>query len=176
MDKQVYVYESSLCHHGIKGQKWGERRFQNPDGSLTPEGIRRYNRYKEKYGEKTAQRLMKTQLRGGSEAQAFINENRRRRYGANLPQRLVGSGLIGTGAAVGTVALGNNVPFLNEEITNSIAPIIGGLVAGGSFLASQKISRINDAYSKYDLSKDGLKEFYYETKKMKAKEQSENYK
>lgn len=31
-----------LAHHGIKGQKWGIRRFQNPDGSLTPEGIRRY--------------------------------------------------------------------------------------------------------------------------------------
>lgn len=31
-----------LYHHGIKGQKWGIRRFQNPDGSLTPEGKRRY--------------------------------------------------------------------------------------------------------------------------------------
>ena len=31
-----------LMHHGIKGQKWGIRRYQNPDGSLTPEGIRKY--------------------------------------------------------------------------------------------------------------------------------------
>lgn len=31
-----------LEHHGIKGQKWGERRFQNEDGSLTEEGKRRY--------------------------------------------------------------------------------------------------------------------------------------
>ncbi|MBQ0088984.1 MAG: hypothetical protein KBT27_06600 [Prevotellaceae bacterium] len=29
-------------HHGIKGQKWGIRRFQNPDGSLTPAGKERY--------------------------------------------------------------------------------------------------------------------------------------
>lgn len=28
----------SLIHHGIKGQKWGQRRYQNPNGSLTPEG------------------------------------------------------------------------------------------------------------------------------------------
>lgn len=33
---------SCLYHHGIKGQKWGVRRWQNEDGSLTPEGIRRY--------------------------------------------------------------------------------------------------------------------------------------
>lgn len=32
-----------LYHHGIKGQKWGVRRYQNPDGTLTPEGQARYN-------------------------------------------------------------------------------------------------------------------------------------
>lgn len=31
-----------LSHHGIKGQKWGVRRFQNPDGSLTAEGREHY--------------------------------------------------------------------------------------------------------------------------------------
>lgn len=31
-----------LAHWGIKGQKWGKRRFQNEDGSLTPEGRKRY--------------------------------------------------------------------------------------------------------------------------------------
>jgi hypothetical protein len=31
-----------LVHHGIKGQKWGVRRYQNSDGSLTDEGRRRY--------------------------------------------------------------------------------------------------------------------------------------
>ena len=33
---------SDLRHHGIKGQKWGVRRFQNADGSLTAAGRKRY--------------------------------------------------------------------------------------------------------------------------------------
>ena len=33
-----YIPKNELEHHGIKGQKWGVRRFQNPDGSLTIEG------------------------------------------------------------------------------------------------------------------------------------------
>lgn len=45
----VYYYVSSrypdyLIHNGILGMKWGVRRYQNEDGSLTPEGKERYGR------------------------------------------------------------------------------------------------------------------------------------
>lgn len=44
-----YIPESGeLTHHGIIGMKWGIRRFQNPDGSLTPEGQIRYAKQLEK--------------------------------------------------------------------------------------------------------------------------------
>lgn len=33
---------NELQHWGIKGQKWGVRRYQNADGSLTPAGVKRY--------------------------------------------------------------------------------------------------------------------------------------
>lgn len=37
-------FRDYLCHHGVKGQKWGVRRYQNKDGTLTEEGKRRYSK------------------------------------------------------------------------------------------------------------------------------------
>ena len=43
MNTWTCTRQGELYHHGIKGQKWGVRRFQNKDGSLTPAGKRRYD-------------------------------------------------------------------------------------------------------------------------------------
>lgn len=40
--EDTYIVDGVLFHHGIKGQKWGKRRYQNEDGSLTPSGKARY--------------------------------------------------------------------------------------------------------------------------------------
>lgn len=34
---------NSISHFGIKGMRWGIRRFQNKDGTLTPKGKQRYS-------------------------------------------------------------------------------------------------------------------------------------
>ena len=38
-----FLSETELYHHGIKGMKWGVRRYQNLDGSLTTAGKKRYS-------------------------------------------------------------------------------------------------------------------------------------
>lgn len=45
-DYRAYVEcdYNSIYHHGVKGQKWGVRRFQNEDGTFTEAGKKRYGR------------------------------------------------------------------------------------------------------------------------------------
>lgn len=58
----AYNNSPSLEHHGVKGQRWGVRRYQNADGSLTSAGKKRYGTMdsdkvrKELYGQVKKQR------------------------------------------------------------------------------------------------------------------------
>lgn len=47
----VCDFGDSLEHHGILGQKWGVRRYQNKDGTLTAAGKRRYKQIFERGSE-----------------------------------------------------------------------------------------------------------------------------
>lgn len=49
MTNYQIVNNEELYHHGILGQKWGIRRYQNYDGSYTQAGMKRYNKSLDAY-------------------------------------------------------------------------------------------------------------------------------
>lgn len=76
MSEKIIVHGNELYHFGIKGQKWGERRWQNEDGSLTPEGYEHYGYKKGSLKDKmmTAKRFKNTSREAKAEYKKAKNE------------------------------------------------------------------------------------------------------
>ena len=51
-----FISEAELYHWEIKGMKWGVRRYQNEDGTLTPAGRKRIEKKDQKWAKKRKQR------------------------------------------------------------------------------------------------------------------------
>lgn len=70
----AWRYHDALYHHGVKGMRWGVRRYQNKDGTLTEEGKKRYGTVLDLYQEQTKtynEKSIKAQKRANTTAKAW---------------------------------------------------------------------------------------------------------
>lgn len=74
-NEYIITYDGELYHWYIKGMKWGVRRYQRPDGSLTPAGRKRLEKADYKWAKKQADKIT-TQAKKASqrELDAYGNE------------------------------------------------------------------------------------------------------
>ena len=124
-----YKDDLYLVHHGIKGQKWGVRRYQNTDGTYTSQGKNRRNKALKKITNKLSKLDDKT-------------------------KKKIIKGL-GTAAVLGGIAAYGKANGGKGPVDSYIKGITTGSNKLSGYLIKQSAKRRNQAKTKYDDTQDG---------------------
>lgn len=135
------VSDLELYHHGVKGMKWGVRRYQNKDGSRTSAGKSRYN--KEKTEGSPKKRINK--------------------------KKLLGAAIMTATVATAAVMYGKN-PAIRKAVNNTLKSA-GSKTVKALKTGSKKSIAIGKKYTNEAIksAKDGIKEGIKEAPKKATK-------
>lgn len=118
------MYNIYLCHHGIKGQRWGVRRYQNEDGTLTSAGQARYN---DDGSKKRAKEMSDEELAAANKRLEAENKYKQL-TGQAQPGKIlnsdtaikVGMSVVGTAATVALINVLSTNPIAGKELVKKI--------------------------------------------------------
>lgn len=122
-------YGNDFCHYGVEGQKWGIRRYQNKDGTLTEEGKRRY-------GEKATDD--KERISNLMEDYSSI-KNETKGWTKTAVEGAITAGVFGASAPI--LYVYGNVPA--AAIAASGAAITAGITAVSGIMAAKGTMNLN---------------------------------
>lgn len=92
-----------LKHFGIKGQKWGLRRYENPDGTLTAEGRERYSKPRKTTALDVAANVVSLGAYGKIKRKEARRAARQMKGKRTAPRTSIGLTAKGAGRTVGTI-------------------------------------------------------------------------
>ena len=161
---QVHMNQEFLMHHGVPGQVHGKRRYQNYDGSLTPEGREHYGvgqRIKDSFNrERANKRLDEIQYRKYKQSEHQIKGSKDifGRKLSDIDQKVIDKNTEKLNKIVKKLSEGRSVMIPQARVMNTVT-------ARGNTL----VSMVGDRYVK----KDGRAHKNYEKQK-KADEDNNN--
>lgn len=119
-----------MSHHGIKGQKWGVRRYQNEDGTLTDAGKKRREQIIQRV-DNAAKAAEKHGLNKNDAIKSALNNERSRASGDTM------AGLVGVGASAKLAA--SLFPIVGPLAIAALAPAVPA-----AFLAKKSADRVDE--------------------------------